>query len=183
MLKPTIVEVFSKSMDNLNALLQSTTCQFVRCIKPNEAMVPGEVDNRYVLEQVRSLGILQACEVLKVSLPTRITYAQLREALGPVIRRVQHLFTADSEVVLIACLLRAFNISTDLYRLGKTMVFFRPGQLARLEAMLTLKDAAAGGQDADIVQRIEESHAINQKGLALVRRIEGNFQESELQYN
>lgn len=180
MLKPTIVEIFSRSMDNLNTLLQSTTCQFVRCIKPNEAMVAGEFVNSYVMEQVRSLGILQACEVLKVSLPTRITYAQLKTSLAEVIRRVQHLFGGDSEVVLIACLLRAFNISTDLYRLGKTMVFFRPGQLARLEAMLTLQDATASSKNGDVIARIEESHAINQKGLALVRRAESNLEESEL---
>ena len=31
MMKPTIVAIFSKSMDDLNSLLLSTTCQFVRC--------------------------------------------------------------------------------------------------------------------------------------------------------
>jgi myosin heavy subunit len=180
MLKPTIVDIFSRSMDNLNTLLGSTTCQFVRCIKPNEAMVAGEFDNIYVMEQIRSLGILQACEVLKVSLPTRISYAQLKTSLAAVIRRVQHLFAGDNEVVLIACLLRAFNISTDLYRLGKSMVFFRPGQLARLESMLSLTDATVGGQDGDVVARIEESHALNQKGLTLVRRAESNLEESGL---
>jgi myosin heavy subunit len=182
MMKPTIVAIFSKSMDDLNALLLSTTCQFVRCIKPNEEMLPGEFYNIYAMEQIRSLGILQACEVLKVSLPTRITYAQLRTSLADVIRRVAHLFNADSEVVLIACLLRAFNISTDLYRLGKTMVFFRPGQLARLEAVLTMKDASDGGKDGDVIQKIEESHALNQKGLALVRKAESNLQEAQLQF-
>lgn len=185
MMKPTIVAIFSKSMDDLNHLLLSTTCQFVRCIKPNEAMQPGEFDNLYVMEQIRSLGILQACEVLKVSLPTRITYAQLQKSLGDVIKKVQHLFSSDSEVVLIACLLRAFNISPDLYRLGKTMVFFRPGQLAQLEQVLNRSAGGGAGvaggreqRDNDVIRRIEESHAINQRGLTLVRKVEDNLQET-----
>lgn len=34
---------------------------------------------RYVVEQLRCLGILQTCEVLKVGMPTRVTYAELKE--------------------------------------------------------------------------------------------------------
>ena len=186
MMRPTIVAIFSKSMDDLNALLLSTSCQFVRCIKPNEAMLPGEFNNCYVMEQIRSLGILQACEVLKVSLPTRVSYATLKASLADVIKKVQHLFTGDSEVVLIACLLRAFSISPELYRLGRTMVFFRPGQLARLENILHRNSNSGGANgkeqaNSDLIKAIEQSHAVNQKGLQITRKLEITLSETILQ--
>ena len=34
---------------------------------------------RYVVEQLQCLGILQTCEVLKVGMPTRVTYIDLKE--------------------------------------------------------------------------------------------------------
>lgn len=63
--KPTISALFTKSMRELNTVLQSSSCQFVRCIKPNRFMAPNEFDNQYIVEQLRSLGVLQTCEVLK----------------------------------------------------------------------------------------------------------------------
>jgi myosin heavy subunit len=189
MMKPTIVALFSKSMDDLNALLQSTSCQFIRCIKPNEAMKAGEFNPNFVLEQVRSLGILQACEVLKVSLPTRVTYDQLRASLSDVIRKVQHLFSSDSEVVLIACLLRALNISPDSYRLGRTMAFFRPGQLANLEGALAR--GMSGGitgpgkeqAENDTIRRIEDLHALNQRAATVARKLESKVTEYHLKFS
>lgn len=34
---------------------------------------------RYVVDQLQCLGILQTCEVLKVGMPTRVTYTELKE--------------------------------------------------------------------------------------------------------
>lgn len=35
--------------------------------------------DRYVVEQLRCLGVLRTCEVLKIGLPTRISYADLKQ--------------------------------------------------------------------------------------------------------
>lgn len=53
----------------------------------NSFMVPLRlftliVSGRYVVEQLRCLGILQTCEVLKIGMPTRVTYAELKEVRG-----------------------------------------------------------------------------------------------------
>ena len=37
------------------------------------------VRGRYVVDQLQCLGILQTCEVLKVGMPTRVTYTELKE--------------------------------------------------------------------------------------------------------
>lgn len=34
---------------------------------------------RYVVDQLQCLGILQTCEVLKIGMPTRVTYTELKE--------------------------------------------------------------------------------------------------------
>lgn len=37
------------------------------------------VERRYVVDQLQCLGILQTCEVLKVGMPTRVSYTELKE--------------------------------------------------------------------------------------------------------
>jgi hypothetical protein len=134
--KPTISALFTKSMRDLNYVLQSTSCQFVRCIKPNRSGIPGQFDNRSVVEQLRSLGVLQTCEVLKAGFPTRVSYNDLKESFYDVIKPVHHLFTKYDEQVLISCLLRAYEIDDDIYKLGRSMVFFKADQLAFLSQLL-----------------------------------------------
>ena len=46
LVKPTVAKGFLGSMQDLNVTLLSTTCNFVRCIKPNAAMQCGLYDNR-----------------------------------------------------------------------------------------------------------------------------------------
>ena len=37
------------------------------------------IRGRYVVDQLQCLVILQTCEVLKVGMPTRVTYTDLKE--------------------------------------------------------------------------------------------------------
>ena len=79
----TVVGGFVASMVGLRKVLGASQCSFVRCIKPNKTMTPGAVERSMVAEQLRSLGVIQTCQVLKVGLPTRIRYADLSAALAP----------------------------------------------------------------------------------------------------
>lgn len=63
--KATIASSFVQSMAGLNALLLSTQCSFIRCIKPNAQMKCGLFDNSFVVHQIRCLGLVQVC-ALKV---------------------------------------------------------------------------------------------------------------------
>lgn len=156
MMKPTIAATFVKSMSELNIMLDSTTCHFIRCIKPNLQLVPNNFDDKYVVEQMRALGILQACEVLKVSLPTRMSYHDLKEAFRGTVAKVKHLFgdDEDSDVLLISSLFKAYRIPSNAYRLGVTIAFFRAGQLAMLEKMLSTLPTAM--EEQRIASEIEE---------------------------
>lgn len=48
-------------------------CQphFIRCIKPNPASQPGQLDPEYVLEQLRAGGVLEAVRIACAGFPTR----------------------------------------------------------------------------------------------------------------
>eukprot|EP01033_Poteriospumella_lacustris_P003239 gene3240-2386_t len=156
MMKPTIAATFVKSMSELNAMLDATTCHFIRCIKPNVRLVPDLFEDAFVVEQMRALGIVQACEVLKVSLPTRVTYQELKDALRTTIAKVKHLFGDDqeSDVLLMSSLFKAYRIPYDAYRLGMTIAFFRAGQLATLERLLSTIPSAT--EEQRIANEIEE---------------------------
>lgn len=47
---------------------------------------------RYVVGQLRCLGLVQSCEVLKVGLPTRIKYADLKTHMASLPQATLDLF-------------------------------------------------------------------------------------------
>lgn len=46
LVKHTVAKAFLKSMQELNVTLLGTTCNFVRCIKPNAQMQCGVYNNK-----------------------------------------------------------------------------------------------------------------------------------------
>ncbi|KAH8094016.1 hypothetical protein JL720_4000 [Aureococcus anophagefferens] len=72
--KPTVASTFVKSMQALHATLKACDCGFIRCVKP-APMRAGDFARGAC--QLRALGLLAACEVLKVGLPTRVPYGDV----------------------------------------------------------------------------------------------------------
>eukprot|EP00752_Nemacystus_decipiens_P009380 g8383.t1 len=163
LVKPTVAKAFLASMKDLNETLLGTTCNFARCIKPNAAMQCGVYDNKYVVEQLQCLGILQTCEVLKVGMPTRVTYTELKEVLGPNAADAEKLFAGEPETSLIASILWAFEVPSESFRLGKTRVFFRAGQISTLQKILNETPAEKGPW---IFERLQVALANRQKAKA-----------------
>eukprot|EP01038_Epipyxis_sp_PR26KG_P010564 gene10564-14190_t len=180
--KPTIVSIFSKSMDDLNHLLLSTSCQFIRCIKPNSQMIPDVFDNYYVVDQLRALGVLQACEVLKVGLPTRIKYSELKLALQSIISQVEHLFQGENEKIFMACLLKAYDIPTEVYKLGKTMVFFKPGQLSRLELLLKSDNNNSPESIKQLIKKIQDSLFLSKSVMSSINNTSNKIEDMKLTF-
>jgi len=135
--KQSIADGFIQSMTSLVKTLNETTCSFIRCIKPNPELKPITFNNSYTLEQIRALGLVQVCSVMKIGLPTRISFAELKEALGPVAKEAEVLFHGLPEETFIASLLYAFDIPKDVYQLGRTKLFFKSGQLDALDRILS----------------------------------------------
>eukprot|EP00903_Cladosiphon_okamuranus_P011080 g10459.t1 len=163
LVKPTVAKAFLASMKDLNETLLGTTCNFARCIKPNAAMQCGVYDNKYVVDQLQCLGILQTCEVLKVGMPTRVTYTELKEVLGSNAAEAEKLFAGEPETSLIASILWAFEVPSEAFRLGKTRVFFRAGQISTLQKILNETPPEKGPW---IFERLQVALANRQKAKA-----------------
>ena len=77
-------------------------------------MKAGVYDAQYVGTQLRCLGLLQTCEVLKVGLPTRLTYEVLRGQLEGVLPQsiVQTYSRRPNKEITLAAL-RIFQVPRD----------------------------------------------------------------------
>lgn len=150
----TVSSRFLASMTLLSDTLKATDCGFIRCIKPTPRMVPGEFDADYVTEQLRSLGIVQATEVLRVGLPHRVEYAQLVRLMPQSARAI---FKDASHDIVVACILQAFDVPADAYKLGTTRVFFPASALARINEALVFDAEADPARAAAINKRLIEA--------------------------
>jgi len=134
-----------------------------------------EVDvmqNDFIVNQLRSLGVLQTCEVLKLGMPTRLPYKELISALDPLIQKLPTNLVKNTEnITLIACILWAFEVKRDLYKLGRTRVFFRAGQFEKIEQILQSTKDGVGSRGDELVRRIIESSTFKTKADKLVSEL------------
>lgn len=54
--------------------LTSSSVHFIRCIKPNEKKIPKCVEEKYMLTQVRYLGVFETIQIRKKTFPSRWVY-------------------------------------------------------------------------------------------------------------
>lgn len=71
--KETVGDKFKKQLLELTTMLKAGDTRFVRCIKSNQAKVPGIVDRHSVLEQLIRGGVVAALEMRANGLPERLS--------------------------------------------------------------------------------------------------------------
>lgn len=134
---PTVSSKFCSQMNTLVTTLNDTRCNFIRCIKPNPTMTPGVFDHAYVVDQLRCTGMLATCELLKVGLPTRVSYEEICRIYKPALPdTVTPMFAPYNDRTFTEAVLWAFRVDPDAYKLGRTKVFFKTGKIALLDALL-----------------------------------------------
>ncbi|KAI9914297.1 hypothetical protein PsorP6_008317 [Peronosclerospora sorghi] len=129
--------LFSTQMKGLTTELEGTNCNFVRCIKPNTQMKAGHFERPFVVEQLRCSGTVQACEVLRVGLPTRILYAEVVDVYRNFLPYQIFSRFHSNEKLFTQAILWAYDFPTSAYRLGDTRLFFRTGKIDLLDRLLT----------------------------------------------
>jgi myosin-5 len=67
----TVSSRFTAQLKDLVAMLDATGLHFVRCIKPNAALAPGQLSTDLVLQQLRCCGVLEVARVSRAGYPTR----------------------------------------------------------------------------------------------------------------
>ena len=76
---------------------------FVRCIKPNDALLAGKPDAGLVLDQLRFSGMLEAVHLISSGYPGRIPFVEIHERFqGKLPRSVMRLSPGDFVRAMIA---------------------------------------------------------------------------------
>ncbi|KAL1504450.1 hypothetical protein AB1Y20_010856 [Prymnesium parvum] len=127
---------FVRQINAMVVELNTTRCNFIRCIKPNAEMAPGVFDQAYTVVQLRQTGMLQCCELLKHGYPTRIAYSEVVNRYSPVLPPAvtSHPALADGRR-FTGAILYGFEVDPLLYQLGESKVFFRAGGVAQIDML------------------------------------------------
>ncbi len=75
-LKNTVGSQFSQQLKKLRDRIDSTTPHYVRCLKPNDDLVPERFEARVIADQLRCAGVLEAIRVSRVGFPHRYYHGQ-----------------------------------------------------------------------------------------------------------
>jgi myosin-5 len=82
LLRNTVGSQFSHQLKELRDKIDSTTPHYVRCLKPNDDLVPNRFEARVIAEQLRCAGVLEAIRVSRVGFPHRYYHGQFIERYG-----------------------------------------------------------------------------------------------------
>jgi len=163
---------FKVDMNKMVEELDSTRCNFVRCIKPNLKLTPGLFDRKYVMAQLTYTGLLQCCKLLKHGYPTRIAYKEVALRYSPMLpRRILEVpCLMHSERFLTRAILYAFEVPPELYQCGETRLFFRAGGVAALDEIRSCDMSARAPQ---LIARVHRWVALHRWRLAIAHTLLG----------
>ncbi|KAK4317165.1 hypothetical protein Pmani_011728 [Petrolisthes manimaculis] len=139
----TVSSGYRDQLNNLMRTLNATHPHFIRCIVPNETKSPGVIDAGLIMHQLTCNGVLEGIRICRKGFPNRMPYLDFRHRY--LIIAAQEMTAAkDDKKAAKVCFDKA-GLSAELYRLGKTKVFFRAGALGTLEEV---RDERIGGMVA-----------------------------------
>ncbi|SCV72410.1 BQ2448_3947 [Microbotryum intermedium] len=143
----TVGQRHKEQLANLMGQLKETQPHFIRCIVPNLAKAPGQIDVPLVLDQLRCNGVLEGIRIARLGYPNRLPFSEFRrrfELLAPGLIPKGFFDGGQASQTI----LHHLELSPESYRLGLTKVFFKAGILAELEER---RDAYLSG----VVTRIQ----------------------------
>ena len=73
--KITVGGQFSQQLSDLRAKIDLTSPHYVRCLKPNDQLIPDHFDPVIVADQLRCAGVVEAVRVSRVGYPQRYSHA------------------------------------------------------------------------------------------------------------
>ncbi|CAM9994958.1 unnamed protein product, partial [Ectocarpus fasciculatus] len=78
----TLATKFKGSLTTLMDTIGLTSVQYVRCIKPNAAKLPGRMENAKVAEQLRCAGVVEAIRISRAAYPNRMARTDFNKRCG-----------------------------------------------------------------------------------------------------
>jgi myosin heavy subunit len=131
----TVAAQYREQLSDLMETLTATNPHFIRCIIPNHKQLPGKIDDRIVLDQLRCNGVLEGIRISRKGWPNRVLYPDFLKRYYILTTNVPRR-AADSKAACQAILEQLVQrkiVDPNQYRMGLTKVFFKAGQLAAIE--------------------------------------------------
>eukprot|EP00547_Thalassionema_nitzschioides_P000456 CAMPEP_0194204396 /NCGR_PEP_ID=MMETSP0156-20130528/3925_1 /TAXON_ID=33649 /ORGANISM="Thalassionema nitzschioides, Strain L26-B" /LENGTH=1546 /DNA_ID=CAMNT_0038930393 /DNA_START=214 /DNA_END=4855 /DNA_ORIENTATION=+ len=76
LVKESVGTQFSGQLRKLRAKIEKTNPHYVRCLKPNDQLIPGTFVPAIVADQLRCAGVLEAIRVSRVGFPQRFFHSE-----------------------------------------------------------------------------------------------------------
>ena len=72
----SVAAKFAEQLRDLRHRIDATSPHYIRCLKPNDELLPDEFDPKQIVEQLRYSGVLEAVRVSRAGYPTRYPHGQ-----------------------------------------------------------------------------------------------------------
>ena len=127
--KPSVSEVFKKSLKDLMDLINATNPHWIRCIKSTPRKKPGLFHTGLVMNQLRSAGVLETVKIRANGYPIRFKIDKFVDRYRILIplgagEDIHTLSLARSKEAITA-LFKELQIGPEIGQLGHTKVFLR----------------------------------------------------------
>ncbi|CAN0886361.1 XI-E [Linum grandiflorum] len=146
---------FKLQLQQLMEILNSTDPHFVRCVKPNHSLKPTIFENPYVMQQLRSGGVLEAIRIKCAGYPAHKTFEEFLHRYSIIAPEV--LRGSYEEKVACKWILEKTEITE--YQMGLTKVFLKGNQMAELDA----QRAKMLRNSATVIQRRVKTRSTRKK--------------------
>lgn len=127
-MRRTVAQRHKAQLSSLMAQLDSTEPHFVRCILPNSKKLPQILEKQLVLDQLRCNGVLEGIRIARAGYPNRVLFSDFYSRYS-----ILSPLTGNSPKQGTELILSNSGLSDEVYKVGKTKVFFKNGILAILE--------------------------------------------------
>jgi len=127
----TVSSGYRDQLSSLMTTLHSTSPHFIRCIVPNETKTPGAVDAALIMHQLTCNGVLEGIRICQKGFPNRMPYADFKHRYKILASEILA-NEPDSKKAAEMTFVKS-GLDPELYRCGKTKVFFRAGVLGTME--------------------------------------------------
>lgn len=178
----TLTQDFHTRLDNLLRTLVKSKPHFIRCIRPNESESSKEFSRSFVVQQVRSLQVLETVNLMAGGLPHRMRFKNFNSRyrmLAPIkiLSRSDELAYEDCQQILEylkESLEQPFEDGSPIakdWALGKKHVFLSEGTRQHLEKLRTDKRNAY----VTLIQSVWRGYAARKKWPNLRRSLQAQL--------
>merc|ERR1719510_2831288 len=127
----TVSSYFKGQLDDLMTTLYKTEPHFIRCVVPNTHKQPGGVESDLVMHQYKCNGVLAGIAICRKGFPNKMLYPEFKARYN--ILAAAAVAKAKNDKAAAGAVMNIVKFDPEKYRLGHTKVFFRAGQLGKME--------------------------------------------------